>query len=179
MASTPFILVLASIFSLSTLGTVYQLTIRDFGLADVLQVLAALLLIALFLERAMEVFMLTRRELGREEKESELQQASAGSKDEADSAKALREYKHASRKIVLWVNLFVAIAISVAGVRGISPLIEATSLDSVSEWQVMLFQLCDIILTAGVIAGGSDGIHKIARVFGNFMDSTAERARAK
>jgi len=35
----------------------------------------------------------------------------------------------------------------------------------------------DVALTGGVIAGGSEGIHRIVTVFDSFMNATAKRAK--
>ena len=42
--------------------------------------------------------------------------------------------------------------------------------------QATLFQAMDILLTAGLIAGGSKGINAITGVIGEFLDTSRERA---
>lgn len=45
--------------------------------------------------------------------------------------------------------------------------------------QILAFNMVDICLTGGVIAGGSEGIHKLTQVFTDFMESSSQRIRDK
>ena len=67
--------------------------------------------------------------------------------------------------------------VSAVGFRSLQTLVDPASLAALPGVQRFIFGLLDVFLTGGLIAGGSDGIHKIAQVFYDFMDATAERAR--
>jgi hypothetical protein len=44
--------------------------------------------------------------------------------------------------------------------------------------QVAAFRLVDVLLTGGLIGGGSEGVHKITQVFSDFMDKTRQNINA-
>lgn len=128
---------------------------EEFGINQVSQTLTILLLISSFLERALEVYVLTFRNI--------------------NDAVQTSEYKDETRKIALWAALTAGILISVIGIRGIEPFI---ILDSKNNWQNSWFRILDIFLTGAVIAGGSDVIHKILQVFTTFMEAIATSNKA-
>jgi hypothetical protein len=125
---------------------------KDIQLNSISQMLTILLLIATFLERALEVYVLTFRRLGEEQCASD----------------ELAKYKDKTRKIALFSALLIGILISMTGIRGIEPFID---FEETTHWQRTWFQGLDIFLTGGVIAGGSDFIHKILNTVTTFMDA--------
>jgi hypothetical protein len=127
----------------------------DIGLSSISQMLIILLLITVFLERALEVYVLTFRAPGEDQ--------------HADDAEKLAEYKHNTRRITLSSALVMGTLISMIGVRGIGPFIDFPK-DPI-PWQSTWFQVIDILLTGGVIAGGSNFIHKILQIITTFMDA--------
>jgi hypothetical protein len=62
------------------------------------------------------------------------------------------------------------------GLRALETLIDPAQ-NAWSTTQSAAFHLVDVVLTGGVIAGGSEGIHRIVTVFDNFMNATARRAK--
>jgi hypothetical protein len=207
-----------------------------FGINEVVQLLTFLSLIALFLERSLEVFINTWR-LPREaeidnkiqfceRKVAELkaqieaiQQSGTVAKTEEltsrDSAKVEKitelihppanpsdlnnrlskqmsdlerfnleraNYKAETRKIALWTGLFVGMLISAVGIRGLETLIALKNFPPgqtplLYNQQIFVFHSLDTLLTGGLIAGGSDGIHKIMRVFTAFFDETRNQIK--
>jgi hypothetical protein len=47
------------------------------------------------------------------------------------------------------------------------------------DGQVLIFHVLDTILTGGLIAGGSDGIHKLTGVFTAFLEETRNQIKDK
>jgi ABC-type uncharacterized transport system YnjBCD permease subunit len=125
------------------------------ALNSIFQMLTILFLITLFLERALEVYMLTFRKPGEDQY--------------AGNEEKLAEYKHDTRKIALLSALIMGILISMVGIRGIGPFIYFK--ENTIPWQQTWFQILDILLTGGVIAGGSDFIHKMLQIITSFMDT--------
>ena len=41
-----------------------------------------------------------------------------------------------------------------------------------------MFRLIDVVLTTGLLAGGSDGLHKIVQTITDFMEATSRRIKA-
>ncbi|YAG15769.1 MotA/TolQ/ExbB proton channel domain-containing protein [Nostoc sp. DSM 114161] len=83
-------------------------------------------------------------------------------------------YKADTRTIALWTSLLVGLLISAIGVRSIEPLV---IIDSNNQIQLVIFRSLDALLTGGLIAGGSEGIHKIIQVFINFMEATSQQIK--
>lgn len=85
-------------------------------------------------------------------------------------------YKADTRTIALWTSLLVGLLISAIGVRSIEPLV---IIDSNNQIQLVIFRSLDALLTGGLIAGGSEGIHQIIQVFINFMEATSQQIKDK
>ncbi|MEM9510007.1 MAG: hypothetical protein AAGA16_20370, partial [Cyanobacteria bacterium P01_E01_bin.35] len=66
--------------------------------------------------------------------------------------------KSNNKRIATITSLIIGVAISFAGVRFLEPFFEINSLEG---YQVQLFHALDILLTAGLLSGGSDGIHQV------------------
>ena len=167
---------------------------KEFDAADILQLLTVLFLVALLAERALEIFVGTWRSPGAtqleltvhglEEEVGRLQQSAASEPRVLAEARAAlekakrqeRQYRCVTRQIVLWVGLGLGLLVSAVGCRALEVLVDPSL--SWSPAQASAFRLVDVVLTGGVIAGGSEGIHRIATVFDNFMNATAKRAKA-
>ena len=174
---------------LSAAFTPRWVTFRDFAVADVLRLLTSLFTIALFVERSLEVFINTWRgpdaaDLDTAVHNAELLVPSADSGlTMADILKARKiasdnksRYKSRTQRIALWTGLAVGVVISAIGVRTLETFALTTSLTSLSPIQTTAFRLVDVLLTGGLIAGGSEGIHKLTQVYTSFMDASAKRA---
>ncbi|MCF2150229.1 hypothetical protein IQ276_028120 [Desmonostoc muscorum LEGE 12446] len=85
-------------------------------------------------------------------------------------------YKADTRTIALWTSLLLGLLISAIGIRSIEPLV---IIDLNNQIQVVIFRSLDALLTGGLIAGGSEGIHKIIQVFINFMEATSQQIKDK
>lgn len=168
------------------------IAIKDFGTTDVARVMAVLFLVALLAERALEIFVGTWRSPGMNQLELVVQtvehrlarlrtqsrphpRALRDATAELEDAKRQqRQYRCVTRQIALWVGLTLGLLVSGVGLRALETLIDPNGW---SASQASAFRLVDVVLTSGVIAGGSEGIHRIATVFDNFMSATAHRAK--
>ena len=65
---------------------------------------------------------------------------------------------------------------SLSGVRLLDPIFEFGDADGWS-FQQAIFQFTDIIVTAGLIAGGSATIHELMALVDNFLKTSRKRAR--
>ncbi len=179
---------------------------KSFGFDEVAQLLTFLALIALFLERALEVFINTWRRPREEEIENDIQSCEriiAELKTKADSGVSAVEsasenstkdelgklllnrakYKSQTRKVALWTALFIGLLISGVGIRSLETLINLKELKEFPPdqqpifyaEQVCIFRVLDTLLTGGLIAGGSDGIHKITQVLAVFLEETRNK----
>lgn len=78
---------------------------------------------------------------------------------------------------MLWVGLGFGFLISAIRLQALHSLADSNSVVGLTGIQPILFRWIDILLTGGLIAGDSEGIHKIATVFNNFIDTTVESAK--
>ncbi|WP_392478209.1 hypothetical protein [Nostoc sp. C110] len=83
-------------------------------------------------------------------------------------------YKSDTRVIALWTSLLFGLLMSAIGIRSIEPLVV---LDFDNPIQVIIFRCLDALLTGGLIAGGSEGIHKLIKVFIDFMEATSKQIK--
>jgi hypothetical protein len=167
--------------------------------------LLGFLLIALFIERAMEAYTAVWRQPERQVKAAEVQQAQvnvnlAASRLEhaseaaprvltkaaatsmkdlhAEKVEAVEEHGKAVTQIetyragtqvrtTIW-SLFLGALIAVAGVRALDSFMDIP--DNACEFPKYLFIGVDVALTAALLGGGADGIHKIISVFTTAAD---------
>ena len=222
-----FLLIGALIFSSAFLFP-NSVAFQPFGVDDVTRLLTLLALIALFLERALEVFVNTWRGPREEELNNEIdnnkrvinekrglremkieqpqgmirttetevsEDPQKVTKEEsvhaipAETGKLTAEvnlelvklktneqllsaYKSQTRKFAMWTALLVGWLISGVGVRSLDALVQPVQGALYSGVQSLLLHVLDVFLTGGLIAGGSDGIHKITQLFSTYFEET-------
>lgn len=112
--------------------------------------LGILYIVALFVERSLEVLIKAWRQGEKTRLEGEMRSA-----EESGGAaeKNLQEYKAGTQRRALLVGLTLGILVSLSGVRLLGPIFEFA--DGGASFQLAVFQFTDITLTAGLIAGGS------------------------
>ena len=91
----------------------------------------------------------------------------------ADAHEAKLHYRAETKQIALLVGFFFGALVSLAGVRALQGLVQ----DNASTGN--LFSLADIMVTSAMLAGGSEGIHRMANVFTSFMDSLSTQIDQK
>jgi hypothetical protein len=79
-------------------------------------------------------------------------------------------------RVRLAFGFLFALLISAVGVRVLGEFVTAPT---GSNFQKGLFNVIDIVITAGIIAGGSTGINSIADVFGKYADALRKRAETR
>ncbi len=125
----------------------------EFNIANIVQSLAALVLLSVFLERAIEIV----------------------SKIFDQDKNIMSEDQRI--KWVPLVTLIIGIGISAVGIRGLEPFFSINN-----DSQGNLFRLIDIVLTGTLISGGTAGIHEVLTSLTAFLDVTkvsAEAGKAK
>ena len=192
-------LIMVFVLSLSLWVTPHAVPLRESG-ANLLQLLTTLMFAALVLERSLEVFVktlrgpemdqhnleirwqmeeiaqLTKRESDPKDKEQELNAALERLKQMKRDRVA---YKCRTQQMVLWLGTVLGMLISAVGVRTLQALVEPGALEALSGAQGGIFHLVDVLVTGGLLAGGSEGIHKVAQVFTNFMETSAESIKSE
>ena len=99
----------------------------------------------------------------------------SGRRCKGESREALGEYRAGTQRRALLVGLTLGILVSLSGVRLLGPILEFGGVD---EWsfQQAVFQFTDIIVTAGLIAGGSATIHELMALVDDFLKTSRKRA---
>ena len=136
--------------------------------------LGILYIVALFVERSLEVFIKAWRQAGKSSLEEDARSADAP--DKAKAEKALEIYRTGTQRRALLLGLTLGILVSLSGVRLLGQIFEFGVADGWSLQQAM-FQFVDIIVTAGLIAGGSATIHELMALVDDFLKASRKRAK--
>jgi hypothetical protein len=78
-------------------------------------------------------------------------------------------YRAETKEIALLISFIFSVFVSLAGVRALHGLL----LDATPTGN--LFTAADIVVTGAMLAGGSEGIHRMANAFTSFMDGVSAR----
>ena len=147
--------------------------------------IAPLFLIALFLERALEVIVMTfmgPRRIELEHHYDFLPKIGAEGAKVDDIFKAkleLERHKAKSLKLSLILGALLGLCVSAAGIRVLEPLVDPVSFNKLDAFQRVWFAGLDIVITGALLAGGSEGLHKIVSLFTTFLDERKERIEAR
>ena len=99
---------------------------------------------------------------------TELRQQLAETKEKLETAENdLDLYKDQTKAIVNRLSLLAGITISLAGIRILRPFTNVITLEG---QQLALFNVVDILLTGGLLSGGSEGVHRLTKVYENVTD---------
>ena len=148
-------------------------TSKDSAFITALSQLGILYIIALFVERSLEVFIKAWRQSGKVLLEQKM--LSADGKKEVGNE--LEKYKVGTQNRALLLGLFFGVLISLSGVRILGAIFEFNGNSTAGfSIQYSLFQVTDILLTAGLIAGGSKTIHELMALTDNFLRNSRKLA---
>ena len=79
-------------------------------------------------------------------------------------------------KRAYWLSFVFGLTISFVDVRTLSGLVEPTELDGLEKMQHTLFSFVDVVLTGGVIGGGSVAIDKLGRRLSGYFELNSASA---
>jgi hypothetical protein len=140
------------------------------------EILMPLIVLSLFIERSVEVFVAAWRQ-GHQER-------LAINHERADSDDArygvrheISAYRDDTRFIALLASVCGGVAVATLGVRAVAPLVDADMLAALAHWQQLAFSLLDVLITGALIAGGADGLHKIVSAFTSFVEQSSRRIK--
>jgi hypothetical protein len=154
---------------------------------ELVQLLAPVVLLSLFIERTLEVFLTPYRNPGAVGLETQARAALSGAKSgepaalagAADALAALKAYKVGTRRIAFAASLALGLLVAAAGMRVLEQLADPATMGALGSFQKALFETLDVFITGGLLAGGSDGLHKIVATFTDFVERTRpEESRA-
>lgn len=162
---------------------------KGLSVGDVTKLLTTFFVLALFVERTLEVFITAWRGQETVKRENEIQAANqALAQNSTDSALQeavktqknwLSEYKCETQAIALRSALVLGILIAAVGVRSFNIFVaRPVAADPTTFWynlQAGTFNVLDVLVSGGIIGGGSDAIHKMMNVITKFFDATAKK----
>lgn len=132
------------------------------------QLFANLFIVAVIVERFIETFNSICRRKGRLDRIRALNQAQ-GEKEKQVAQRELDEYRARTETLAMYTGFLLGILVGFAGLRTLAIVFDPAGL--VGE-QFTLFWTMDIMLTAGLIAGGSKGINGVTGVIGKFLNQS-------
>jgi len=183
MSRTNILVIIVALFAVVAvfLWRPGPITFRNFSAADFMQQLTPLLLVALLIERSLEVFLTTWR--GTEaarlqravDKAQSLSDASPGDAakltDLHNAQDALSKYKAGTQQIAMPAALVVGILIGALGIRTLGNLVDAATFNiNTHPHQHAWFTVADVLLTGSLVGGGSDVVHSFITAFTNFLN---------
>ena len=160
------ILILVAFFGLLYYSTPPFLPFKSIAETDVLAIVTSLFVIAIFMERSVEAILIPVRIPDRKKIEHKLKKAK---KDDSKKIELLaleqqlENYRMVTAQRALWISFVFGLLISLVGVRTLAGLVDPGALEKLGKLHSFLFSFVDIVLTGGVIAGGSTAIDKIGR----------------
>lgn len=166
---------LVVIFSFATGNLLRGSVVFDLDMQpeDYLGVLTHLAIIALITERFVEIFTSVIRKPKRTELEGKIRTAAATKKNSA--VEKLEEYKAGTGVFTITISFVTGLIIASVGVHVLGPLFDTSEL---TPTQRHYFDAIDIIITAGLISGGSKGVNSLTSSIGAVFDAMKQQSRA-
>ena len=175
-----------AIFVVLTLGAAFALLyytnaagvpFKSFTESDILSIITSMFVVAVFMERSIEAILTPIRAPDRSRMEKELEDIKKAAKSDvtmmqviATKERELKTYRLQTAQRAYWLSFILGLLISVAGIRTLSGLVNPEDLKALGVVHRHLFSFVDIVLTSGVIAGGSAAIDKIGRAISEFFN---------
>lgn len=136
---------------------------------------------ALFVERSLEVFLTPWRGGNSDDIQERITQLTGaeGMATELAAAKIeLVTYKSATRGVAFSLGFSLGIVSAMFGIRGFLAFVDPGSLAGVSLVQRTVLGALDVLLSGALIAGGSEGLHRVISVFMAYVDMASAKAKA-
>jgi len=136
--------------------------------------IAILLFISLAIQSSVEIFITNFREVEKLEIiqnintiTNKTDRTIEEQEEMLNQQKRLTEYRNKTKKITNFASLCLGFGVGLTGVRILQPFVIELNLVG---WQEKLFHAIDILLVAGLLSGGSSGIHRITSIYNEFTN---------
>ncbi|MEE2637379.1 MAG: hypothetical protein VYE68_09130 [Acidobacteriota bacterium] len=90
----------------------------------------------------------------------------------ADLERALADHQGETRRWAFTGSVFLGVVVAGRGIRAFGQFVDPREFADLREGQRLAFHAMDVILTAGVLGGGSDALHQFVTTFTDFMTKT-------
>ena len=157
-------LVLLAFVGGQTWGNAVPLEYKDSALQNLATVMAPLIAISLFIERAVEVIISSWRNEGAQHLKAVVENAT-DPVSKVNAQRAVEIYRDQTQTLSFITSVTISAVAAMSGVRAIAPLVQNAP-------NIGVFSGFDIAVTALLLAGGADGMHQIITTFTDFIDST-------
>lgn len=151
-------------------SVVFDLDMRP---EDYLGVLTHIAIIALITERFVEIFTSVIRTPKRIELQGKVRRAVDEEKE--DAVEVLEKYKGETGVFTITISFVTGLIIASVGIHVLGPLFDTSEL---TPTQRVYFDAIDIIITAGLISGGSKGVNSLTSSIGAVFDAMKYQSRA-
>lgn len=160
-------------------GQFSALTFKDPSIMNgaLTSILTSLFVVAVFAERSVEVVLVSARTPGRQHIEGKIKRLQAMAEKDAavlrridEEQERLDAYRLDTARQAHCLSFALGVMISLVGVRALSGLVDETVLMGA---QKTVFGLVDVVVTGGVIGGGSAVVDKIGRKIRQAFDLNA------
>lgn len=185
MGAVIVVLAIAALLVIAILGAAPGIVpFKPISRQAILGTLSWLFVVALFIERAVEVIVSTLRDA----EAATLQQKVDAEQEKVDAQAKLTpsalpyltqlhaaqqrliDYRSDTKELALCVSFILSLFVSLAGVRAFGSIMMPPS---PATW---FFAAADVIVTGAVLAGGTDAIHQMMNVVTNFLGNAADKA---
>lgn len=160
------------------LGAAYPMSVpvkSELKLSDVMGALGAIFVIVLLVERATEIVISIWRQADADAMQQPLRDSTPADrkgKEYKEKAEELERYRATTKEISLFFSFCLSIVVCIAGV-GLLP--EILEYADVLGRQKSFLRAVDIVLTAGLISGGSDAFHQFTSALEKFFKESKAR----
>lgn len=175
---TPFILallaILAGAFVVFRAYPLPVLSFDDGAFGSLGNVLAPLVLVAVFIERAVEVVLTPVRGDESQRLKDRIERGRAAGDHVAVAGLEARLVDHrlGTRRRAFLLAVGMGVLASVLGLRGVGGLLAPEPAPGAG------FEFFDIVLTGLVVGGGADGVHKVVKAVTDSMEMVSRRSVA-
>lgn len=152
---------------------------------DVVRLFTQLILVALIIERALEVILTPWRGAESERKTAAVKHSdrlAESGKPEAqaklqESQMDLSQFKSDTQKLAFKATFVLGVVVSAFGIRTLAPLVEPNAFKTLPHLQQVGFNALDVLLTGALLSGGADGLHQVLSLFLDYIGKTRNRVQ--
>lgn len=169
-----FAALIAATYWLSARATAQPLAFTPDALANVGNVLAPLVLVGAFIERAVEVILTPWRGDGADlmKDRVEAHRQAGNTAAAASESIRLRGHKSGTRGRAFMLAVGLGLLAALLGFRALGNLVQAAPAGP-------MFVFFDVLITGFVLGGGAAGIHKPVQAFTDYMEMVSDSAKRK
>jgi hypothetical protein len=155
---------------------------RSDSLSEFVQLMLPLVMVALFIERVLEVFIASWRgpcasSLKERAARASTRRQPSGPRHADEVAYAC--HQHQTRRIAFLAGTALGVIVAALGVRVLEMFVDAAAFQSLPDVHQRLFRTTDVLMTGAVLGGGSDALHHLVLVFTNLFQITAGKVKGE